>query len=590
MSNPPRRLRVALTVAVGAMVTTVAPALTATSALAQPTAAPPPAAQQTVQPLKYRGSVNLRALAAQAAKTPPATTWRPARTDKARPTLVKPAASEPVPNPAPNRSLVADHSGLHGFVGITAAEQAFANNGLEVEPPDQGLCAANGLLFEQVNLGVSVYRTSGAQVTPVVSLASFFGLAPLYNGRTYGPFTSDPRCHFDQQTRRWYVTVTEIDLDPYTGAFGNRSSILMAVSATSDPTGSYGLFELLTSDDGSSGTPAHPGCPCFGDYPQIGADGTAFIVTTQEFSIPGTAYNGAQVYAVSKRLLAAAATLGLQGVPPAVHLQGGQLNGGPSYRLAPAITPPGAKFPVNREYFVSTANPLTYSARSMALWTLTGTGSLDSQNPSLTLTHKLIPSRLYTDSGPAVQKPGPRPLGRQLNKPMGLIEAEGASVESPVSYVDGRVSAVIPTGFGTAVTPADRGIEWFVINPANGGSMARQGYARVANTALMFPAIAVKADGKGVVVMSAVGPNMFPSAVYSAFDVNKGMVGPIRVAKYGQAPEDGFTCYRPGGVCRWGDYSYAFATESNVAFATEFVGPSARTPDLNYSTFVGTVG
>ena len=581
---------------VGALLTTVVPtvaATAATSATTKPAASP---AGQTVQKLTPRGTVNMRALAAAAARAPRPTTERPAPAGQLRHRSVAKtagAASEPIPNPAPNRSLVAQHPGLRGFVGITAAEQAFANGGLNVEPPDQGLCAANGLLFEQVNLGVALYETGGAQVAPVVSLNSFFGLAPLYNGRTYGPFLSDPRCHYDQQTNRWYVTTLEIDIDPISGNFANRSSVLIAVSATADPTGNYGLYEVVTTDDGSDGTPAHPGCPCLGDYPQIGADGTGFFITTQEFSLAGSAYNGSQVYAISKRLLAAAASAGLQGAPPVVHFAAGRINGGPSYRLSPAVVPPGGTFPKNREYFVSTANPLTHSARAMALWTLTGTGTLDTNSPKLNLTHKLIPSRLYTDSGPAVQRPGPRPLGKEFgNQPAGRIESEGASVEAPVSFVKGKLSVVIPSGFGTTVTPAERGVIWFVINPTGGGSMASQGYARVAGTSLMFPALAVKADGKGVVAMSAVGPKLYPSSVYSLFDVDKGMVGPIRVAKYGQGPEDGFTCYKPysNGECRWGDYSYAFATKTAVSFATEFIGPSARTHYLNYSTFVGTIG
>ena len=58
-------------------------------------------------------------------------------------------------------------------------------------------------------------------------------------------------------------------------------------------------------DDGTSGTPIHPNCPCIGDYPHIGADAHGFYVTTNEypFFAPGE-FNGAQIYAFDKRALA----------------------------------------------------------------------------------------------------------------------------------------------------------------------------------------------------------------------------------------------------------------------------------------------
>src|SRR5213079_2983157 len=46
-------------------------------------------------------------------------------------------------------------------------------------------------------------------------------------------------------------------------------------------------------------------CPCLGDYPHIGADANGFYVTTNSYPWAGNGFDGAQIYAFSKRQLAA---------------------------------------------------------------------------------------------------------------------------------------------------------------------------------------------------------------------------------------------------------------------------------------------
>ena len=65
-------------------------------------------------------------------------------------------------------------------------------------------------------------------------------------------------------------------------------------------------------NNGTEGTPDH-GCtagfpPCLGDYPHIGADANAIFLTTNEFAVVGPCFFGAQIYAISKRALAAGAS------------------------------------------------------------------------------------------------------------------------------------------------------------------------------------------------------------------------------------------------------------------------------------------
>jgi hypothetical protein len=114
------------------------------------------AAPRTTGQLKFLGTVNLKALAASS----PATAASPTKTRAEAPlrAKVRPAAAairtaNPNPTPTPLRFLSGPPQ---GFVGITAADSGRLN-AIDVEPPDQGLCAFGNIVMENVNLALAVY-------------------------------------------------------------------------------------------------------------------------------------------------------------------------------------------------------------------------------------------------------------------------------------------------------------------------------------------------------------------------------------------------------------------------------------------------
>ena len=167
-----------------------------------------------------------------------------------------------------------------------------------------------------------------------------------HNPPHVGPFLSDPRCYYDAQTARWFLTVLQIDVNPFTGAFGYRSSELIAVSQTSDPTGNYGLFSFDTTNDGNGGTPSEPNCPCFGDQPRIGADAHGFYISTDSYPIHGLFNsNGGELYAMSKQGLAAAATGGPVPSLVAIHVGAVTIGGYPANAVSPPRRPKAGATP-----------------------------------------------------------------------------------------------------------------------------------------------------------------------------------------------------------------------------------------------------
>jgi hypothetical protein len=531
------------------------------------------------------------------------------------------------------RKVVSLDSGFFGFRGLTEFDQSSAGTGTyagtqgPAEPPDQGLCVGNGFVMESINVALAVYNKTGTLLAGPVPLNQFYDLAPeLSIAGVFGPFLSDPKCYFDPGSQRWFVTILEIDVDPSTGAFGNHSSVLVAVSHTSNPIGSYSVFTLDTTDDGTNGTPTHPHCPCFGDQPLLGADANGIYISTNEFPIPTIPFfNGAQIYAISKAALVADRT------PTVVHIDVGSFPVPPQdqatgvwYSVQPAISPglvnDNEDPDSGLEYFLSALQfgPAPFDNR-IAVWALTNTSSLNRRTPNLKLHHKVINSEAYgaATAGPfaATQKSGPTPLLDFLNSTFN----DGDSLEL-LNANDDRMNQVVfaggklYAGVNTSVT-VDRqnlqGIAYFIVEPSLSdgtleADMSSEGYVAIENENVLFPSIGVSTSGRAIMTFSVSGPDYFPSAAYAPI-TSKGHLGGIRIAASGIGPVDGASGYNffkvpQPGIGRWGDYSAAVTDgDGNIWIATEYVGQTCTdaqfaadptcggTRDLfaNWGTFIG---
>jgi hypothetical protein len=501
-------------------------------------------------------------------------------------------------------SAIVPGSGFTGFNGLTHLDQLLAGGGNQVnlEPPDQGLAVGNGFVVEAVNLAIAVYTTAGVPIGDA-DLNGFFGLAPTYVQSTQqsGPFISDPRVYYDAPTGRWFLTVLELDVDAATGDFTGGSSILLAVSQTSDPGQPWMLYQLPTTNYPSS--PQHQGCPCFGDQPLIGADAHGFYITTNEFSLFGPQFNGAQVYAMSKSALEAG-TAGYVGYFPSLTLAEGQ-----AYSIQPATTPPGGSFAGTNngtEYFTSALDFFNTLDNRIAVWAMTNTASLDTDSPNLALTYTLVDSQIYGLAPATDQKPGSLPLAEYLktknnllqitsNEHLELVDTDDDRMQQTV-YAAGSLWTALGTVVKTPNGPTRAGIAWFIVTPSWSGStlhasMTNQGYLAANQESVSYPSVGVNAAGMGVITFTLIGPDFYPSAAFATLDMFGG-AGPIQIAAGGAAPDDGFTGYGAfgGRVARWGDYSAAVAdADGSIWIATEYIPGGPRSILANWGTFIGRV-
>jgi hypothetical protein len=468
--------------------------------------------------------------------------------------------------------VIGPDQGFSGFAALTGAEQASVA-GFDLEPPDQGVCTDGKVVMEAVNLAASVYdATSHKVLAGPVYLNDFFGVAPT-------DFTSDPRCYYDPPTQRWFVTLT--DLGP---PAGQPTDLLLAVSQTSDPTGSFNLYAIDTTDDGFFGA-----CPCFGDQPLIGADNNGFYISTNAFG--ATLFGGAQIYALSKFDL----VLGI--APFGVHLTPLPSPGGLPFpfSLQPAASPDGHGAPENRgtEYFLSSYNIDSPTNSKVSLWALTDTDTLSAAAGIPGFTTLAVSTETYVLPVAASQKVGPIPLGKSLGQPEGKLDPDDQRMQQVV-YASGNLWSSV----GTAVRVGENIVDaaaYFVLKPSwkNGAlqaSVTRQGYVATNNN-LIYPAVGVSDNGNGAIVFTLIGPDYFPSAAYIPITLANGPASAVRLAGAGAEPDDGFTMYPPafdGFAGRWGDYSAAVAVaDDSVWIATEYISKKKRDHFTNWGTFIG---
>ncbi len=517
-----------------------------------------------------------------------------------------------------NPELVAGWEGLNFF------DQRFANNGnqFSVEPPDQALCAGNGFVLESVNDVLKVFDSSGNTVLGTVDLNTFYHYAPAIDraqGNARGPSITDPVCYYDSPTGRWFQVVLTLEQTP-AGALLGPNHLDIAVSNTSNPLGTWTIYNVPAQNDGTQGTPNH-GCqkrvsgvlvtgPCLADYPHIGADRNGVYITANEFELfsPGR-FIGAEVYSFSKQQLVSGG-LSINGDVASTNGMGPD---GAGFTLWPATTP-GNQYSDDAggtQYFLSSRAVFTDSgaSNSILVWRETNTSSLNGATPSLTLTPETVTVDEYGVPSRSSQMAGNIPLANCVHDgPAVCGIATGAvpfaghdpEVESQLDSSDSRFLGVMYANgklWGTLGTAASVGganqtaAAWYILKPSlSTTQVSKQGVLALTGNNLTYPTVGVTRNGKGVLAFTLVGADFYPSAAYAALDDKVG-AGEIHVAALGADAQDGFTGYWAfkGGRAtprpRWGDYGAAAVDGNNIFVASEYIAHSCT-----YATYKATGG
>jgi len=539
-----------------------------------------------------------------------------------------------------------------GFEGLNFYQQRYARGGnqFSVEPPDQGMCAGNGYVIEAVNDVLNVYHASdGSSALPdntstnivsgfprnvnhAVDLNSFYGYPAAINRSTgvRGQFVTDPSCLYDAATQRFFVVVLTLETFP-NGAFTHVNHLDIAVSQTSNPTGSWNIYRTDVTNDGTNTGGSNPG-PYLGDYPHIGADANGFYITTNAYPWCCNGFSGAQIYAYSKAQLAAgAATVNMRHIDTSGMVNAPSDAGStqPGFTVWPAQSPGASNFNLDNggtEYFMSSnaadeaTHPVAgtggnYMSNQIVVWTLSNTSSLNSATPALSLSNKLVSTETYA-LPPKQKQPGSGtapgidvPQGHCINDTTTVTiagtgcwrllfagqPAHNEVISRPdsndtrmqqVSYANGKLWGSLDTAINPDSGPQRAGIAWFIVNP-NSAKLALQGYLGATGHDFTYPAIGVLPNGRGIMAFTDTGDTTNPSAAYASIDANAG-IGTWNDVPGGEgaAVDDGFTSYKAqvGNPprTRWGDYGAAAVDGNSICIASEYIAHAC-----DYATWGG---
>lgn len=445
---------------------------------------------------------------------------------------------------------------IRSFNGVDAIQsQAVQPNSIDVEPPDEGLAAGNGYVFNLVNLAGIIYHSNGTVVAGPFSLSAFFNEPPAFST----VLISDPRVFFDSSTNRWFATELEFNL-----ATGTESHLDIAVSTSGNPAGSYNLYQIDTTD------PSGYECPCFSDYPILGIDQFNLYISGNEFSIAGSAFNGAEIFAISKAQLEAGATT-------ANFVRFGSLNigGTTAYHVQPAISYGLAP----AEFFLNSLDPNSTFDDRLGVWAMTNRESVTTGVGMPQLSSTVIKSETYGFPPNAVTPPGFNAgIGAATT---GVVATDFDAMEE-VEYINGHLDSALNTAVTIAGDTSERaGIAWFQVDPVLSGKVISgsshvimQGYFARRGLYLLYPHVNETPDGNMAMVFGLGGPSTYLSAAYAVMLNGSTGFGSLRVAGAGTGPDNGFTATAGfGGVGRWGDYSNGeiLPGTNQVWLATQYI-------------------
>jgi hypothetical protein len=445
----------------------------------------------------------------------------------------------------------------HNFNGINSTQNLDAST-VGLEPPDEGVAIGNNYVFNIVNLALAVYQKNGVMIAGPTSADTFFGEPVAFTG---GTITSDPRVYYDAATNTWFATILFSDNGSISG--NANSHFDLAVNPSGNPLGTWTIYRIDTTDANDNG------CPCFGDYPEFGIDQFNVYISTNEFSINGPTFNGAQIYAISKSQLEA-----LDPTPNYVHFGNLSIGGSITYHVQPAIGYTNSP----AEFFMDSLDPNGTFDNRLGVWAMTNRQSVTSGMGMPNLSSTVITSEAY--GFPVLVPTPPGYNGFTMEPTTGVVTPDFDAVYE-LEYINGHLDDTLDTAITIPGDTSERdGVAWFQVQPELSGKVIShktyildQGYVADSGNYLLYPHINENAAGQMAMVFTLGGPNTFLSAAYAIKSAANSQFFQAHIAAAGVEPDNGFTGTAEfGGVGRWGDYSNGEVdTSGNFWLATQYI-------------------
>jgi DNA-binding beta-propeller fold protein YncE len=417
-----------------------------------------------------------------------------------------------------------------GFSGIT-------EDG--VAPPDTWVARGAGDVVESVNLDVAISTRSGAPIKK-------FSLNSFYSGVNTDSGLSDPRIEFDDSSSRWFTSIVTITAN----SNSTQNSVLMAVSNTSDPTGTWTIYHV----DGPRPTNRTA------DQPRLGFSSDKVVIAYEDFDeshgcLPASSCHDDILWVLQLSDLVAGGS---------VHATRFNTTNGLAhpFGIVPAIPLDSAETTTAYAAY----NETHVGGHNAAILVITGTPAAG------TTAYNDIETGINGTSSPP---PAHQPGGLQ-----NIDTGDDRFLSASVSQATGGLGAVIWITLGDKCKVAGsdqacvRGLRVAVDSTGSTLTKTWEQEFGVAGSDLYYPAIVGDAAGDHAFLTYTISsPTEFPtSEAFSVFPSNGAQNQRMDYAA-GTQGYTGCPCRTGTSLSRWGDYSGVWADDASgtsVWVATEF--------------------
>jgi hypothetical protein len=441
----------------------------------------------------------------------------------------------PTPIPSSSASASPSPSGTPSPAANSFRALQFSDSGGWV-PPDTTLGAGNGYIFEAINLEGAIYSSNTISSTPLkkFSLSSFFNTTAQL---------SDPRVIYDSNSGRWFVQIITLNSSQ------NAGNWMLAVSATSDPTGTFSVYSF----------PSPNGFP---DFPKMGVNTDKVIISGDSFS--GNTFLGTEFVVINKSEVMSGGTAHYQVFGP---------NQG-----AFAIEPAQHMSPLNSNGDLFMAGVNYNSATMISLWSIAGVPS-SSSVASIAATKSLSIRAL--NSPPNAVQPGTNQT--VVTNDQALLDAVFRDGSPNGSLWVAASSACVPPGDNTT-----RSCLRFIQVAIPSGSLTNATIAQdfdfgTVGMYYYYPALRTDLNGNMVASFTASSSTIYPS-VWSGGQLTSDGAGTFGHLRQIFAGTSAYTQSN-----RWGDYSGASVGSDDLTIWLGAEYGTSQSVSSVYGTAIGSV-
>ena len=360
-------------------------------------------------------------------------------------------------------------------------------------PPDAGLAVSDSYILVAVNEAFGIYSKPTSTKPATLQNLIKFSANALFNT---SDSVFDPRALYDAGSGHFVLLAVSQG--------SGTSSYQLAVSASSDPTGTWYVYSI-PAVTGSGNSAA------WADFPGLGMDGNNIYITSNQFTFTHSTFQYARILAIPKSQLYSDLNVN------SVDLQDlRNPDGSTAFTVQPVNQPFATSTSTTPMYFVNAL----WSSGSQLVVRSVGTAGL-SQSASVTVPAYTLPANAPQPGGKAIDTGDDRLLGATMD-------------------ASGVIYTANTTGPTSSATNRYANAQWYSI-PTSNSSSVNSGVVTNSGIAYYYPA--VMPSGSSVVLEVSGSSSKQPA---SAFYVKGSSVNKYATGVGGYSLSS-----------RWGDYGAA---------------------------------